>query len=421
MRVLNIETKILGQEEGYVVSIITFFILIIMLGVTISMMSLIFYRQRISTNSVKSAQSYYTAEAGSEDALLLLRNNPQISATSYNLDVNGTTANVVIPVIVGSSRAITSQGNVGGIARKIQTIYSIDSQGVSFHYGAQVGAGGLQMSNSSRIIGNVFSNGNIIGSNSATIDNSVIVSGNGNKIDGMNVGGNVLSYSCLNSTINGNLTYVTGGTNTCSVGGTTSTQSNEITSQPLPISQSQIDGWKSEAAAGGTTGDVNLSGSQTMSLGPKKIMGNLSISNSAILTLTGTVYVTGNITISNSGKIKLDSAYGSLSGFILSDGTISPSNSSTLQGSGQAGSYLLVLSTSTSDSAITVGNSASGAIFYASAGGITVSNSFSAKEVTGYKLIMSNNSIIQYESGLQNVLFSAGPSGGWKITSWVEQ
>ena len=158
-----------------------------------------------------------------------------------------------------------------------------------------------------------------------------------------------------------------------------------------------------------------------MSLGPKKITGNLSLSNSAVLTLTGTVHVTGNITISNSAKIKLDSTYGSLSGVILSDGNISSSNSSVLQGSGQAGSYLLVFSTNTSNSAISINNSASGAIFYASAGGITVSNSFSAREVTAYKLIMSNSATITYESGLANVFFSSGPAGGWKVISWEEK
>ena len=198
-------------------------------------------------------------------------------------------------------------------------------------------------------------------------------------------------------------------------------QSGEIPSQPLPISQSQIDNWKNDAEAGGTISNLSLSGNQTMFLGPKKIIGELSVSNNAILILTGTVYVTGKITISNNGKIKLDSSYGSLSGVILSDGEISPSNFSELQGSGQTSSYLLILSTSASDSAITVNNNAIGAIFYTTNGGIKVSNNFSAHEAIGYKLIMTNNSTIIYESGLVNVFFTSGPSGGWKVISWQEK
>src|SRR3989338_7461901 len=411
----------LKNQRGFIASITTLLVLIFILSIATSMSVLVFGRQRISTNTVNSTQSYYTAEAGVEDSLLRLKNNPQMSPLSYSLTINNSTANVVIPAIVGGSRNISSLGSKIGLTKKTEVVYTLDSEGVSFFYGAQIGEGGLQMSNSSRINGSVFSNGNVAGSGSATIENDVIVAGNGHTLSGMRVKGNATVYSCLNSTIDGNLTYVSGGTNTCTVGGSIVVQSDEIESQPMPISQSQITEWKNDALAGGTMGNVTLSGSQTMSLGPKKINGNLSISNSAVLTLTGTVHVTGNITISNSAKIKLASSYGSLSGVIIADGTISPSNSSALQGSGQTGSYLLVLSTNTSNSAIAVGNSASGAIFYTSAGGISVSNSFSAREVTGYKLIMSNSATITYESGLANVFFSSGPTGGWKVTDWQEK
>jgi hypothetical protein len=388
-----------------------------------SMSALIFGRQKISTNTINATQSYYTAEAGVEDSLIRLKNNPQMAPLSYALTINNSTANVVIPAIIGSSRSINSQGTNNGLTKTTQVVYAIDAQGVSFFYGAQVGDGGLEMSNSSRIIGNVFSNGNITGSGTATIDNDVVVAGNGNSINGMEVGGDVLAYSCYNSAITGNLTTVSTiptDFNTCTYANHY-TQTSEIPSQSLPISQIQIDTWKSDALSGGTVGNITLSGTQTMSLGPKKITGNLSISNSAILTLTGTVYVTGNITISNSGQIRLDSSYGSLSGVILSDGIITPSNSSILQGSGQPSSYLLVLSTNDSDTAITISNSATGAIFYTTDGGITASNNFSAREVTGYKLIMSNSASITYESGLANTFFSSGPGGGWKVTSWQEQ
>lgn len=410
-----------NKQSGFVVSIITFFVLIIMLSVAVSMSALVAWRQKIATNVVKSTQSYYTAESGVEDALLRLNNSPQMPPLNYNVSVNGTTANVVIPGIIGSARVITSQGNSGNIIRNIQTVYSVDNQGVSFHYGAQVGNGGLTMNNGSRIQGNVFSNGNISGG-SGTIDNNVIVAGNGNSIKDVYVGGNVLSYSCLSSASVANLTYVTGGLHTCMVRGTTSVQSSEIASQPLPISQSQIDAWKSEATDGGViTGSVTISNDATQSLGPKKITGSLTVGNNATLNMTGTIYVVGDISISNNAKVKLDSSYGPLGGVLISDKIITPSNNSILQGSGQTSSYLLILSTDISNSAISINNNATGAIFYTSAGGITISNNARVKELTGYKIIMSNNSTIEYDSGLANVLFSDGPSGGWKVTSWEEK
>ncbi|MFH1968297.1 MAG: hypothetical protein ABIJ84_02840 [bacterium] len=410
----------MNNQKGFIASFIAILILAFMLALAMSISSVILTRHEISENAVKAAQSYYAAEAGIEDSLLRLKETPQMPALNYTIDIDGFTAVVQIPSLIAGSRAIVSQGDFFNRIKKVQAVYALDAEGVSFYYGAQIGAGGLQMANSSRVNGNIFSSGNVTGSGSATIDNDVIIAGNGNNISGMYVKGNVLAYSCSNSTIDGNLTYVLGGTNNCTVGGTTSVQSGEIASQPLPISQIQIDSWKSDAGAGGTIGSVNLSGTQTMSLGPKKIAGDLSISNSAVLTLTGTVYVTGNITISNSARIKLDSSYGALGGVILSDGTITPSNYSAFEGSGQASSYLLVLSTNISNSAITVSNSATGAIFYASAGGIIVSNNFSAREVTGYKLTMSNNATINYESGLADVFFSSGPTGGWSVSSWKE-
>ena len=413
------------RQKGFVVSIIMLFVLIIMLSIALSVSSLVLYSQKISANAIKSTQSYYAAESGIEDALLRLSNNPQMAPISYSLTINGTIADVTIPDMIGGSRAITSRGSNDDIIKDMQAVYSFDGEGVNFNFGVQVGTGGLQMNGpQTNVKGNVFSNGNITGS--GTIDNDVIIAGNGNSIEDVYVSGNVLAYSCLDSADVGNLIYVTGGAHTCNVRGTTSVQSEEIPIQPLPISQSQIDTWKTEAEAGTTiSGNLTLSGTQQATHGPVKITGNLTLSNSAILTVTGTVHVAGDITLSNTSKIKLDSSYGSLGGVVLADGTINMSNSSVVEGSGQSGSYVLLLSANVSDSAISLSNSVNNttnsAIFYAGSGGITVNNSAKARELTAKKIIMNNSAVIEYESGLTNTFFSNGPSGGWKVTSWSEQ
>ena len=408
-----------ASQKGYIISIVTFFVLIIMLSMALSMSFLVADRQRRATNTVKSTQSYYAAEGGIEDVLVRLKKIPQMLPASYVLNINGATADINIPNIIGGSRSVTSQGNNNGIIRKIKTVYGIDNnQSISFYYGVEVGEGGLVMSNGSRVMGNVFSAGNISGS--GIIDNDAIVSGNGYSIQGVTVKGNVLAYSCLSpAKVYGNLTYVIGGSHTCTVSGTTSVQPQEISAQPMPIPQSQIDDWKS--AAEGVqifSGNKTINGSQ--SLGPIKITGSLTLSNNSTLNMTGTVYVAGNITINNNAVLKLDSSYGSSGGVLISDGIINMNNNNRLSGSGQTGSYLLVLSTNTSNNAISINNNVAGGVFYTSAGGLNISNNVSLVEATGYKVIMENNSTIEYSSGIVNIYFSSGPAGGWQVSSWQE-
>lgn len=406
-----------NNEKGFVALLNTVLVLIFMLSLAMSISVIIFNRQRISTNAITATQSYYASEAGIEDALLRLKNNPQMSPLSYPLTANNSTANVVIPAMIGGSRTISSQGNTNGLIKTIQVVYGIDSQNVSFYYGVEVGQGGLVMNNGSEILGNVFSSGNISGS--GKIDNDAVVSGNGHSIQGVYVGGNGFTYSCLSPANVNNLTYITGGSHTCTVRGATTVQSNEISEQPLPIPQSQINDWKNETTGNVITGDVTVSGSQTM--GPAEITGNLIFSNHATLTLTGTVYVQGNITLGNTDTIQLSSSYGTLGGVLLADGAINTGNGNTFSGSGQTGSYILFLSTNASDSAIIISNNSGGGVFYTSAGGESLSNNVSVVELTGYKVTMGNNSKIQYSNGVVNIYFSGGPGGSWKVTSWQEK
>src|SRR3989344_1708005 len=123
-----------NNQKGFVASLVTFLVLLSMLSLAISMTTIIINRHKIAENVIKSTQAYYTAEAGVEDSLLRLKNNPQMSPLSYSLVIDNTTTDVVIPEIIGGSRVITSQGNYVGRIKKIQAVYSIDAQGVSFHY-----------------------------------------------------------------------------------------------------------------------------------------------------------------------------------------------------------------------------------------------------------------------------------------------
>jgi hypothetical protein len=249
----------------------------------------------------------------------------------------------------------------------------------------------------------------------------IYLGGVNSTISGMIIGGggtgDAAAHTVNSSTIAGNLYCQTGS------GNNKSCNTSQADPPPLnfPISDAQIEMWKEEALAGGTqTGDVNLWGDNTLTLGPKKINGNLYVSNNGILTVSGTLWVTGNIVLSNQAQVKLSSSYGAGSGVVIAHGTISTSNSSSFNGSGVAGSYMMMLTTSTSSSAIGIANSAGTVILVAPYGTVSFSNTAGAKEVIAKTVSMSNQSVLNYETGLINVSFVSGPSGSWEVEGWGE-
>jgi len=247
-------------------------------------------------------------------------------------------------------------------------------------------------------------------------------------IDGVEIGedgvGNAWAHTVTDSTI--------AGTNYCQTGSGNNKPCDTSQPDPLPqdfpISEGNVAAWKSDAAAGGThSGDYTLNGNSG-SLGPKRITGDLNITNGATLTVNGTLWIEGDVTFSNGSSIRLASSYGSLSGIIIVDGKVTISNNAQFYGSGQSSSYLLVLSTSAcpnaancdGENAIEVANNAGTAILYAMNGTLHLSNNAGAKEATGRHIKLDNGATITYESGLANVNFSSGPGGSFYINTWRE-
>lgn len=81
-----------------------------------------------------------------------------------------------------STRSVTASATVAGSGGSSTKILTVDltggGVGVAFHYGVQVGQGGLEMDNGSYIAGDVYSNGSIIGQSIlAEIRGTAIVAG----------------------------------------------------------------------------------------------------------------------------------------------------------------------------------------------------------------------------------------------------
>jgi hypothetical protein len=316
----------------------------------------------------------------------------------------------------------------------------------------------LVMDNNSTVNGNVYSNGDITGATLTRINgdayavdtiNSVIVQNISASrfIDNSQVGGNADHYDLKRTNVTGNVSAhsmtgtpsdcVVGGNaiyNTisgCTISGTITTPNPTVppdpTPQAFPVTDAQILEWQQAAEFGGVIGSQTITG--VMSLGPIKINGDLELGNGSTLNMTGNIWVTGSVRLSNGSTLKLDPSWGDLSGVLLvgvtgstSAGYTDINNISQIMGSGNAGSFTMVISLreGTAANAIQVANNAAGAIIYAPYGLIDVVNNAQLKEVSGYKIHMNNNAVINYDSGLQNANFTAGPGAGWQVAdqSW---
>ena len=417
------------NKKGYSALVTVFLVSTIGLILAGNMSALMIARQKIIRNVLGAAQSYYTAEAGIEDALLRVIDPAIPEQTNISLSLAGSTASTTI-FQSGNNTTISSSGNKNNFFRNLQLAVTAATDGASFNYGVQIGAGGLEMKNSGRVEGNVYSDGDIIGTNSPVITGDAWVSGN-HKIKGFRVDGDAHANTLQSDSIGRDAYYQTKTGTT--VSGTNYPGSADPPALTMPISDTLINSWKDDALAGGIyTGNYLIE--NITDLGPIKIIGNLTIEGDAVVTLTGTVWVTGNIILQNNGIIQLASGYVTNDCVIIDDGNITLQNNFLVCGSEGYNissnpkvcntantSYVLFVSTKSGDGAIDMKNDASlNGILYAPYGGLEIENNAFLKEATAYKLKIENNTIVRYESGLVNLSFSSGPGGGWTIGQWQE-
>lgn len=379
-----------------------------------------------------SRGSFFAAEAANEDAAYRL--SAGLSApTTISITLDGYSASTTITDTSGGKEILSSAAKEN-LFRRIKTHVSVGS-GASFHYGVQTDVGGIHLKNTATVVGNVFSNGPVTGENSNVVKGDAISAGPSGLIDGVHATSSAYARTIRNSNVDRDAYYQTISGST--VGGTSYPGSPDQATSTLPISDAQIEDWKNEAAVGGSvtcSGSVyNISGSVT--LGPKKIPCDLKIDGSDQVTLTGHLWVEGNIEIANTAAVRIDSSLGEKSVAVVADkpsnrsssSKITLKNSTTFSGSGHPNSYILFVSQNRSAEdggstlAIEVQNSAMGKLLvFAGHGEIDLKNSINLKEVTGYKITIQNSAQVIYESGLANLLFTAGPSGGYTPDGWRE-
>lgn len=424
------KNKRIGSKKGAALLIAILFFLIISVTIVVGSSGTVIADRKSAQNLIKSKASYFVSEAGVEDVLYRIIKSKNYSDTE-TLTLDGNIASVI--VTGDGTKEVVATGNASNLIRKIKTNL-IAGTGASFHYGVQVGEGGLVMSNTSRVDGNVFSNGQIKGSNSNIINGDVISAGSYGLVADINSAGSVYSHAITSSIVDQNAYYQT--ISATSVGGTSNPGSQDQSVAPMPISDAKIEEWKSEALMGGVySSPCPYYTIGTISIGPRKINCDLHIGNEDTITLNGNVWVSGNIYISNHAILKINPSLGDKTVVMIADketdrsssGNIYLKNHPEFFGTGSEKSYILLISknnnaeTGGDDDTINSENGVSGkVILYAPHGKINLENNSNIKGASAYKIKLGNSARITYEIGIANLLFTSGPSGGYHIDNWQE-
>ncbi len=419
-------------QSGQAMLLAVLFFLAITTTIVMGTATPILKQVKISNDTLESKLSYYLAEAALEDALYRIKNGKNI-VSGDTVVVNGYTATTTITTTT-SGKTIETLATIDGKVRKMQAKL-IKGTGVVFKYGTQAGQGGMIFENNAFLSGTLYSNGNIIGSNGAYITGDAYSAGSTGLISNIDVGtagtGHAYAHTVTDSTVTGTIYCQTGSGNNKSC----DTSLPDPAPIDLPISNSVIDTWKSEAEDGGIVtcpadGGAYTISSGTVILGPRKIPCDLTISNTGTLTVAGTIWVTGNITFTGSAtgsNVDIAATYNGQSGIMLADGRITVDNKVTFRNNGTTGSYVMLLSTDSCDeltcsgkNAIDLSNNTQIVIANAQNGTIAFSNNSQVKEAVANKIRLKQNVGISYGTGLSSVNFSSGPGGAYNVSSWKE-
>ncbi len=445
----HVYTKRLQSNRGQILILVLIFFSAIAVTVVTGVTSPIVRGLRISSDLQLSKQSYFTAEAGSEDVYYRIRYN---LATSFptTLSLGGATTTISLNVLDPANREIVSEGNARNHIRTVVK-HITATDGFDFEFALQSGLGGISLSNNAVVIGDVYANGPVRSTNTGVnaynyVHGNVVSAGSLGYVHQIHATGTVYSHTIKNATIDKDAYYQTfdGATSSVTVAGVKYPNSVDQPTTTLPIRDELISRWEDDASAGGTatcTGSsYTINASAT--IGPIKIPCDLSITgNGTVVNLKGAVWTTGNISINGTGgsgvQIKVDDSIGNKSVPIIAE---NPGNNSTsavitvdgnsnFYGStGNADSYVMLVSQNNSaenaggNLAINIINGASGNLLtYAAHGEIKLQNNVNLREVTAYKMTLINNSTVSYSLGLGQTLFTSGTGGTWKVSRWKER
>jgi len=418
------------KDQGQAMIIVVVFLVIISVSMIFAISAPMISHLKVSSLLFSSIKSFHYAEVGLEDSFYRVNKGWNIEEDEvFVLDDITITMNFESD---GDRLDVFSEAKTSDvIIRRLRSEFIL-GEGSAFNYGAQAGEYGFEISGGSTIIGNIYSNGDIVGINgvitgSATAaDMSLIKGESGPQHLEIGIeGGDAWAYEINNTDTHGEIYCQIGSGNT---GKECDNSREDPPPREFPISDHQISVMKQEVEEGDVIQGDHSIGSSGDTLGLTKITGNLSIGSRGTLTLLDTVWVEGDITISGGGKVHIDESLGNESVVLISDGKVSISGGGEFRGSGEPGSYPVLISTSTcpdgdgcgGNEAIYISGGAGAVVLFAPNGLIRMQGGSAARSITGKGVRVSGGGEVEYDSGLADLNFKSGPSGGFQILSWNE-
>ncbi len=378
-----------NSHSGVIALLLTTVALFVATALSLSSVFLFLNRANAAKNIAFSYEGIYAAEAGVEDILLRYFDATKQLPSSYpaTLLVGTASASTTLREDPLGNAIIISEGDRLSRMRAVRIYASPIGPGV-FHYAVQIGDLGLTMGSNSRVIGNIYSNGNITGDSNSEIQGDASAVG----------------------TISSPRPTVTG------------VRTEGVTPQSLP--QVDIAYWKARANVNNDPFVGNLVYDQGSSiLGPRKVEGSLTLNSNASLTMTGPVHVTGNFTMDSNSDLFLSENFSASTTVIIVGGDITfSSNAEVHATSATPKGYILLLSESASGTAINIdsNNPIDGAV-YAPNGTVVIGSNTGVTSIAGRRIRLDSNATITYNFGLRRADFTGGPSSGASIISWQEQ
>lgn len=433
------------------------FVLVLVLGlvsiVTVLASSSLSVNNVIIEDTISSKnKAWYAAWAGVDELMYRLRAK-QTFGPFFQVSLSLENGATVSAQISGDNyqKTVLSQGYAEGIVKNLEIKVASSSSKASFIFAAQSGTGGFEMENGAKVTGangtdgNVYSNGNVLGTSSSYGSGGSKITGgvwavgyigglNSPDTGGVNIKKNAWASALTACSVGGSIKSPVTPSN-CSYAG------QFIFSDPpqaTVLSTVDIEYWKNIAQSGGVwNGDCNVRSGNTTDcthgtgdLGNIKIVGNLTSNNGVRMKLVGPVWVKGNIVFSNNVIVDTDNSSGTNSIVMVAsdpdslsvNGKIEMSNNVVFnRNSFGAGAILISENTSVecTDPAITLSNNASSVVLIALNGCIYIRENAIVNGVIANKIHLTQNATVNYDPSLARAILES-ENGGWRVVNVKE-